>query len=219
MRLIYKKAAVPLPEGSAARIHSSRCGGAHSGKAPFITDYEKILEAMLFASPESVPLEKLADALGCDIPLTRNLLTRMAETYAANGSGIQLREVDGAYRLCTNPVYYPAVQRLLQKKPRSVLTQTMLETLAIIAFKQPVTRGTIEGIRGVNSDRAVNKLLEQGLITEMGRLDAPGRPLLFGTSEEFLLFYGLRSVDELLIANPEFDYSAIDYSATTTPPV
>jgi len=180
----------------------------------FITEHEKILEAMLFASPESVPLEKLADALGCDIPLTRNLLARMAETYIQNGAGIQLREVDGAYRLCTNPAYYPAVQRLLQKKPRNVFSQAMLETLSVIAFKQPVTRGAIEGIRGVNSDYAVNKLLEQGLITEMGRLDAPGRPLLFGTSEEFLLFYGLRSVDELLISNPEFDYTA-----TTTPPV
>jgi len=179
-----------------------------------ISEREKTIEAMLFASPESVTLERLADVLDCDIPLTRNLLTRMAETYTKNGAGIQLREVDGAYRLCTNPVYYPAVQRLLQKKPRNVLSQAMLETLSVIAFKQPVTRGAIEGIRGVNSDYAVNKLLEQGLIMEAGRLDAPGRPLLFGTSEEFLLFYGLRSVDELIIANPEFDYTA-----TTTPPV
>jgi len=180
----------------------------------FITKHEKMLEAMLFASPESVPLEKLAESLGCDIPLTRNLLARMVETYAKNESGIQLREVDGAYRLCTNPVYYPEVQRLLQKKSRNVLSQTMLETLAIIAFKQPVTRGAIEDIRGVNSDYAVNKLLEHGLIMEMGRLDAPGRPLLFGTSEEFLLFYGLRNVEELLIASPQ-----VDYNATTTPPV
>ena len=166
-----------------------------------ITELEKTLEAMLFASPESVPLEKLAEALDCEIPIVRNLLARMEETYAQNNSGIQLREVDGAYRLCTNPVYYPAVQRLLQKKPRNTLSQSMLETLAVIAFKQPVTRGAIEGIRGVNSDYAVNKLLEHGLVMELGRLDAPGRPLLFGTSEEFLLFYGLRSIDELLEIN------------------
>jgi len=162
-----------------------------------ISEREKTLEAMLFASPESVPLEKLAEALGCDIPLTRNLLTRMAEVYVSEESGIQLQEVDGAYRLCTNPVYYPAVQRLLQKKPRVKLPQTVLETLAIIIYKQPVTRATIDGIRGVNSDRAVNKLLEYGLVIEMGRVDGPGRPILFGTSEEFLIYYGLKSLDDL----------------------
>ena len=165
---------------------------------PLITEMEKMLEAMLFASPESVPLEKLAEALDCDIPMTRNLLERIAETYVKNASGIQLQEVDGAYRLCTNPVYYPAVQRLLQRKTRSVLSPATLETMAIIAFKQPVTKGVIEGIRGVNSDYSVNKLVECGLVTEMGRLDAPGRPILFGTSEEFLLYYGLKNVDELM---------------------
>jgi segregation and condensation protein B len=163
-----------------------------------ITEREKILEAMLFASPESVTLEKLSESLGCDIPLTRNLLKRMGETYAKEASGIQLSEVDGAYRLCTNPAYYPAVQRLLQKKLRSAFSQSTLETLAIIAFKQPITRGAIEEIRGINSDYSVNKLVECGFVTEMGRLDAPGRPILFGTSEEFLLYYGLTNIKELL---------------------
>ena len=167
-----------------------------------ISEREKMLEAMLFASPESVPVAKLAEALGCDIPLTRNLLNRMAEIYAKENSGILLQAVDDAYRLYTNPAYSPAVQRLLQKKARRALSQSQLETLAIIAFKQPVTRGVIEEIRGVNSDHSVNKLLEYGLVTEMGRLDAPGRPILFGTSEEFLLFYGLKNVEELLDAVP-----------------
>jgi len=162
------------------------------------TEREKMLEAMLFASPESVPLEKLADALGCDIPLTRGLLEHMAEIYVRESSGILLQEVDGAYRLCTNPAYSTPVQRLLQKKAQTALNSSQLETLAIIAFRQPVTRGVIEQIRGVNSDRAVNRLLEYGMIEERGRLDGPGRPILFGTSEEFLLFYGLRSVEELL---------------------
>jgi len=163
-----------------------------------ITEREKMLEAMLFASPESVPLEKLAEVLGCDIPMTRNLLSCMAETYEKEASGIQLQEVDGAYRLCTNPMYYPEVQQLLQRKARTAFSQATLETMAIIAFKQPVTKSVIEGIRGVNSDYSVNKLVECGLVTEVGRLDAPGRPILFGTSEEFLLFYGIKNVDELL---------------------
>ena len=162
------------------------------------SDREKMLEAMLFASPESVPLASLAEALGCDIPLTRNLLTRMAEAYANNQSGIQLQEINDSYRLCTNPIYYAGIERLLKLKPRRALSQTLLETLAIIAYKQPVTKSIIEDIRGVNADHAVNKLMEYGLITEKGRLDAPGRPILFGTSDEFLLYYGLKSVQELL---------------------
>ena len=162
------------------------------------TEREKTLEAMLFANPGSVPLASLAEALGCDIPLTRNLLTRMAEAYAKDQSGIQLQEIDDTYRLCTNPIYYPAIERLLKLKPRRALTQTLLETLAVIAYKQPVTKTIIEDIRGVNADHAVNKLMEYGLITEKGRLDAPGRPILFGTSDEFLLHYGLKSIQELL---------------------
>jgi segregation and condensation protein B len=162
------------------------------------SEREKIIEAMLFASGESLPVSKIAEALGCDIPLTRILLTNMADTYAKEQAGIQIREIDDCYRLCTNPAYYPAIQRLLNTKPRKELSQSMLEILAVIAFKQPVTRAVIENIRGVNCDRGVNKLLETGLITEQGRLNAPGRPILFGTSEEFLLFYGFKNVEEFL---------------------
>ena len=164
---------------------------------------EKILEAMLFASGESVPVARLADALGCDIPLTRSLLGHMTEIYVAEGAGIQLREVDDSYTLCTNPEYFPAIGRMLKLKPRRALTQALLETLAVVAFKQPVTKAVIENVRGINSDHGVNKLVEYGLIEEKGRLDAPGRPILFGTSEEFLLFYGLRNVEELLASRQE----------------
>jgi len=162
------------------------------------SEREKKLEAMLFASPESVSLDKLAEVLGCDIPLTRNLLDHMAETYKNQNAGILLQETNNSYRLYTNPAYAPEVKNLLRKKNRNNLNPAQMETLAVIAFKQPVTRGVIEKIRGVNSDRAVNKLVEYGMVTEKGRLDAPGRPLLFGTSEEFLLFYGLKNVEELL---------------------
>jgi segregation and condensation protein B len=161
---------------------------------------EKILEAMMFAYGESVPIARLAEVIGCDIPLTRNLLIRMADAYTREKSGIQLMETDDEYRLCTNPEYYEYVQRLMRLPPRRPLTQAVLETLSIIAYKQPVTKGIIEEMRGVNVDYAVNKLLEYGLIIEKGRLDAPGKPILFGTSDEFLQMYGLRNVDELLNA-------------------
>ena len=158
---------------------------------------EKMLLAMLFASGESVPVSKLADALGCDIPLTRSLLLHMSEVYARENSALHIREVDDSYKLCTNPAFHHVIEKLVKSKPRRALSQVQLETLAIIAFKQPVTKPVIEGIRGVNCDHAVNKLIEFGLVREEGRLDGPGRPILFGTTEDFLLFYGLSSVDEL----------------------
>ncbi|MCL2500132.1 MAG: SMC-Scp complex subunit ScpB [Defluviitaleaceae bacterium] len=163
------------------------------------SEKEKMLEAMLFASPESVPLVKLADALGCDVPVTRGLLAHMGEVYAKEQSGILLHEAEDTFRLCTNPAYYPCVQKLLQLRPKRPLSQALLETLAIIAFKQPVTKGIVEEIRGVNADHSVNKLVEYGLVEEKGRLDAPGKPILFGTSEEFLLYYGLKNVEELIL--------------------
>jgi segregation and condensation protein B len=159
---------------------------------------EKILEAMLFAFGDSVPLARLAEVIECDIPQTRNLLSRMAQTYTEDESGIQLMEADESYRLCTNPEYYQYIQRLMELPPRKPLTQAILETLSIVAYKQPVTKAVIEEIRGVNVDYAVNKLLEYGLVIEKGRLDAPGKPILFGTSEDFLRFYGLRNLDELM---------------------
>ena len=165
---------------------------------PGLTDErEKKLEAMLFASGESVPVGKLADALGCDINLTKSLLLHMSEVYMQERSAIQLREVDESYKLCTNPAYHHVIEKLVKSKPRKALSQTQLETLAIIAFRQPVTKPVIEGIRGVNCDHAVNKLIEFGLVREEGRLDGPGRPILFGTTEDFLLFYGLSSVEDL----------------------
>ena len=161
------------------------------------SEREKTLEAMLFASGESIPVDKLAGAIGCDVPLTRNLLSRMADTYREEDSGILLNEAEDSFRLTTNPKYYSAIERLLKIKPRRPLSQALLETLAIIAFKQPVTKAVIESIRGVNSDYNVNKLLDYGLIEERGRLDAPGRPIIFGTTEIFLLFYGLNSPEDL----------------------
>ena len=158
---------------------------------------EKILEAMLFASGESVPVAKLAQAISCDVPLTRNLLQKMSEAYEEEEAGIIMVQADDSFRLITNPKYYSALERLLNLKQRRPLSQSMLETLAIIAFKQPITKPVIESIRGVNSDHSVSKLVEFGLIEEKGRLDAPGRPMLFGTTEDFLVFYNLKNLDEL----------------------
>lgn len=161
-------------------------------------EQEKILEAVLFANGDSLPLHKLAAVIDCDLPATRNLLARMAERYADEQAGIQLLEMDDSFQLCTNPAYYPYVQKLAQNPAKKNLTQPLLETLAIIAYRQPVTKSVIEEIRGVNADHAVNRLVEYGLVVERGRLDAPGKPIIFGTSEDFLRHFGLKRLDELL---------------------
>ena len=160
---------------------------------------EKILEAILFAAGDAVPVARLAEALGNDIPATRNLLLHMAEQYEAQESGIQIVEIGDTFSLCTNPKYYEYAKRLLPETPKRTLTQPLLETLSIIVYKQPVTKAVIEEIRGVSADHTVNKLVEYGLVVEQGRLDAPGKPILFGTSEEFLRHFGLRDIEEFLL--------------------
>lgn len=166
-------------------------------------EQQKILEAMLFAAGDAVLLSKLAEALGCDIPVTRRLLTDMADRYKYEEAGIQLIEINDSFQLCSNPKYHDYAKSLLPKATKRNLTQTLLETLSIIAYKQPVTKSLIEEIRGVNADHAVNKLMEYGLVIEQGRLDAPGKPILFGTSEDFLRYFGLKTVDEFLRMNME----------------
>lgn len=166
-------------------------------------EQEKILEAILFAAGDSVPVASLASALACDVPLVRNWLQRMKEGYEAEEAGIQLLEVDDSYQLCTNPKYYEYASQLSPEPARRTLTQTQLETLSIIAYKQPVTKPVIESIRGVNADHAVNKLMEYGLVAERGRLDGPGKPILFGTTAGFLRHFGLKTVDEFLKDHPQ----------------
>ncbi|MCL1987989.1 MAG: SMC-Scp complex subunit ScpB [Firmicutes bacterium] len=161
-------------------------------------EQQKILESVLFAAGSPVEVARLAEILGCNIPIARNILLDMSEHYKAEESGIQLVEYNDTFQLCTNPKYYPYVARLLPNVAKPSLTQPLLETLAIIAYKQPVTKSIIEDIRGVNADHAVNKLLEYNLVAELGRLDAPGKPILFGTSEEFLKFFGFKSISEFL---------------------
>src|SRR5699024_6225746 len=117
--------------------------------------------------------------------------------------GICLIELEDSYQLCTKKEFYSCLTAILSQPKKAALTDVMMETLAIIAYKQPVTKLEIEKIRGVKSDHAVNKLVEYGLVEETGRMDAPGRPLLFGTTEEFLRRFSVQSLDELPSLNPE----------------
>ena len=156
-----------------------------------------ILEAILFTMGDSVPLERLADVLDMDKKQVKELLDELKQDYADEGRGITLIELDGSYQMGTKVETYEYITRLVRQKKKHSLTNVMLETLSIIAYKQPVTKQEIEAIRGVKSDFAVNKLVEYGLVQELGRLDTIGRPIIFGTTEEFLRSFGVSSIEDL----------------------
>ena len=165
-------------------------------------NYKAIIEAILFTMGESVELEKIADAIELDKKTTKKLIDEMMQEWKDEGRGVAIMELDGAYQMCTRTEMYEYLIRIAKQPKRRVLTDVLLETLSIIAYKQPVTKMEIEKIRGVSSDHAVSKLVEYNLVCELGRLDAPGRPLLFGTTEEFLRSFGVHSVDELPVLSP-----------------
>ncbi|HIZ12711.1 MAG TPA: SMC-Scp complex subunit ScpB [Candidatus Mediterraneibacter stercorigallinarum] len=168
-----------------------------------IEKMQSAIEAILFTMGDSVELEKLASAIGHDEETTRKLVHNMMDKYEAEDRGIRIIELDNAFQLCTKKEMYEYLIRVAKQPKRYVLTDVLLETLSIIAYKQPVTKLEIEKIRGVKSDHAVNKLVEYGLVEETGRLDAPGRPLLFGTTEEFLRRFSVHSLDELPVLDQE----------------
>lgn len=156
-----------------------------------------IIEAVLFTMGESVTLERLAVALELDPETLREILLEMKEDYNKEERGICLIELDDAWQICTKIETYDYVRKLVSQPKKRSLTDVMLETLSIIAYKQPVTKQEIEAIRGVKSDFAVNKLVEYKLVKELGRLETIGRPIVFGTTEEFLRCFGVSSIEEL----------------------
>ena len=168
-----------------------------------IEKMQSAIEAILFTMGDSVELEKLASAIGHDEETTRKLVHNMMDKYEEEDRGIRIIELDNEFQLCTKKEMYEYLIRVAKQPKRNVLTDVLLETLSIIAYKQPVTKLEIEKIRGVKSDHAVNKLVEYGLVEETGRLDAPGRPLLFGTTEEFLRRFSVHSLDELPVLDQE----------------
>lgn len=168
-----------------------------------ISNMEAAVEAVLFTMGTSVKTSRLAAAIEQDEQTTRRLVRNMMDKYNAKDRGICIIELEDSFQMCTKKEYYDNLIRVVSQPKKHTLTDSALETLSIIAYKQPVTRLEVEQIRGVKSDYAVNKLLEYNLITELGRLDAPGRPILFGTTEEFLRSFGLSSVDDLPELSPE----------------
>ncbi len=168
-----------------------------------IKKMESIIEAILFTMGDSVEVGRIAKVLEQDTNTTRKVIRNMMLRYEEEDRGIRILELEDSYQMCTKKEMYEYLIQIAKQPKRYHLTDVVLETLSIVAYKQPVTRLEIEKIRGVKSDHAVNKLIEYGLIDEVGRLDAPGRPILFGTTEEFLRRFSVQSVDELPEIAPE----------------
>lgn len=156
-----------------------------------------LLEALLFAPGEPVTLETLKEITGLSGDRLQGLVARLQEEYRERESGLSIREVAGGYLMTTSPRYAPYLRQLFQEKSKQPLTRAALETLSIIAYRQPVTRVEIEAIRGVKVERLLATLEGKKLIRGVGRKETVGRPLLYGTTVEFLRYFGLRSLEEL----------------------
>lgn len=163
---------------------------------------EAVLEAVLFTMGDSVELCKLAEVIEEDKATTKEILYKMKERFARDKRGIDIVELEDSFQMCTKTEMYEYLIKIAKSPRKYVLTDACLETLSIIAYKQPVTRSEIEKVRGVSCDHAINRLIELELVTELGRMDAPGRPLLFGTTEEFLRRFGINSLEALPELNP-----------------
>lgn len=161
------------------------------------------IEAVLFAIGDSVELSRLVHVLDLKEQEIRAIIDEMNENYKKSERGIYIMELEDSYQLCTKPELYEYLIKVAKAPRKYVMSDTLLETLSIIAYKQPVTKLEVEKIRGVSCDHAVNRLIEFNLVQELGRLDAPGRPLLFGTTEEFLRTFGVKSLGDLPVLNPE----------------
>jgi len=160
-------------------------------------ELECALEAVLFASGDSVSEEKLCAVLGVDKNTLAELAKNLADYYDFNRRGIRLIQLENRYQLCSRADYAPQVRNTLESRKPGSLSQSALEVLAVVAYKQPVTKTYIEQVRGVDCSYTVSSLCDKNLIEECGRLDVPGRPILYRTTENFLRSFGISGIDQL----------------------
>jgi segregation and condensation protein B len=160
-------------------------------------ELKSIIEALLFVSGDPVSLKDIAGVLDLDQKEVYEIIKEMKDQFNYERRGIQIIEVEGHFQLSTRPEHYEYIQKLHSPQRKQGLSQAALETLAIIAYKQPITRAEIDAIRGVQSDKAINTLLERKLVREVDRLETVGRPILYGTTVEFLRYFGFKSIKEL----------------------
>ncbi|MBO4876959.1 MAG: SMC-Scp complex subunit ScpB [Ruminococcus sp.] len=155
------------------------------------------VEAILFASGEPIELYRLSEASGVDVGTLPSLIRLLNERYDDYGSGITIKKLESSYQMCSREEYAPQIRAALETKKNTPLSNAAMEVLTIIAYNQPVSKSFVENVRGVDSSSVVNNLVEKGLVEEAGRLDVPGRPIVYRTTPVFLRTFGLSSVSEL----------------------
>lgn len=188
-----------------------------------IPEIEGRVEAVLFSVGDAVSKEDLSKALEIDEETITKIVRNLMDRYDSIDHGIRIIEIEDAFQMCTKSDYYDTLIKIVNTPKKHVLTDVLLETLSIVAYKQPITRQEIEAIRGVSCVHAVNKLVEYNLIHEVGRLEAAGRPILFGTTDDFLRSFGVQSTDELPIITPDiiedFKQQALEEAQLSFPAV
>ncbi len=163
-----------------------------------VQELSSALEAILFVSGESVSIDRLEEITGIDGSLIEKAMEKLINEYQSDPwGGLLIRKVEDSYIMCTKPSMKKVIERMFMPRMKAPLSQASYETLAVVAYNQPVTRAQVEAVRGVSSDSIISRLLDRGWIEEAGYLDAPGRPVLFKTSEQFLLEFGINSIDDL----------------------
>src|SRR3712207_4567834 len=162
----------------------------------------RTVEGILFTLGNAVDPMRIASALDVPAASVIQVLEEMKEDYEREDRGMRIIQLESSYQMCTSRDLYEDLIKIAKQPKKQVLTDVMLETLSIVAYKQPVTKAEVDKIRGVSSDHAMSRLVEYDLIQELGRLDAPGRPMLFGTTEQFLRSFGVSSLDELPAMSP-----------------
>ena len=165
------------------------------------------IEALLFVAGDPVSMDRLSEALNIPISDLEEFMPKMMDEYNYERRGIKLIKLENSYQLTTRSEYFDAVVRMVTHKQKQVLSPATLEVLSIISYNQPITKAAIEKVRGVDSSHSLTKLLERELIEQRGRLNAPGRPVLYGTTDEFLRCFGLQSLEEM--PNLEGDLSQV----------
>lgn len=189
-----------LTQNSAAHTeaHTEAQEAAPQDNAPSREDYKKIIENLLFVTDRPLSSAKISQTVEInDLELTRELISALQREYAQTGRAVQIVELGGGFQMATKPEYGRWVRKLFNEKTAVKLSPAAMETLAIIAYKQPVTKAEVEVIRGVDITAPLEKLLERGLVRIAGKKDTPGRPMVFATTEEFLRLFGLNKVSEL----------------------
>jgi segregation and condensation protein B len=166
-----------------------------------LREIESIIEGLLFATGDILSADKISRILEIDIKTVKRVVNNMSINFQNSKRGVIIREINNGYQMCTRPEHYDYIKKLFEPRQNQGLSQAAYETLAIIAYNGPVTRAKIEQIRGVNSDSSIARLIERNLIKEAGRLDSPGKPIIYETTEEFLRCFGFKALSDLPALN------------------